>query len=127
MPHVPMSAATIISEEVNALITAQDDALLANQMLFVSIIKTARNARVAFKDEQQMFATLHASSTKMLETRWAIGNSLKMVRNLAVRCGAAEVMEGCSGPCPASAMIGDEPNDGPSHALAAMNTARIDA
>lgn len=108
MPQVAIPAATIVADEAKDLIRAQDDSLLANQILFVSVLKTARDSGLPFKDQQKVYAALHETSTKMLDARWAVGDALKVLRGLAKPCGAEVVMEGCSAPCPISSE-GDNP------------------
>lgn len=100
MPHVPLPAAALISDEVKDLIRAQDDSLLANQRLFVSVLTAARDSRAAFSDTHKMFSALHSTASRMLESRWAVGDTLKLMRGMAPTFGAQTVLEGCASTCP---------------------------
>jgi hypothetical protein len=100
MPHVPIPAAAMISDEVKDLIRSHDDSLLANQRLFVSVVTAARDSNAAFSDTHRVFSALHATSTKMLDARWAVGDTLKLLRAMAPSFGARPVLEGCAATCP---------------------------
>ena len=110
MPHVPFPTATLISDEVKDLIRSHDDSLLANQRLFVSVVTAARDSNAAFSDTHKVFAALHATSTKMLDARWAVGDTLKLLRGMAPAFGAQPVLEGCAATCPTG---GDALRTGP--------------
>jgi hypothetical protein len=105
MPHVPIAAATLISDETKELIRAHDDSLRANQILFVSVLKAVRDANLPFKEQQKLFTALNGTANKMLDTRWAVGDTLKLLRGLAAPCGAETVLEGCTSTCPISADV----------------------
>lgn len=119
MPHVPIPAATMISDEAKDLVRAHDDSLLANQILFVSVLKTVRESGLPFKDKQKVYTALHDSASKLLDARWAIGDSLKVLRGMAGPCGAEVVLEGCSASCP-TGPGGIMPVDAPEAAFASI-------
>ncbi len=100
MADIPNEAAVVVYDDVCAVIDQADDALLSNATLMVSVMKAARKSTQKFSDKHRLFQSVHEANAKMLESRRAVGDTLKLLRIMAETSGHGPMLEGCAGNCP---------------------------